>query len=223
MITRRTKKLISSCLIIVTISFSVLYSGYANGSKAQNADWKLVRNESGITVYTLQNINSDIIKARASGIVNASIGRINELVMNIAYRHKWVPYLKICRKPNGSSNLEYALFEAPWPASDRDFIYSVTQTIKTPTDILYEMTSVKKTTVKELEPYLETDAIRADLFEASYRMLRVDDNRTHLAIIYHTDPKGWLPDWIINIIQQALPYKIIENIRQQVETGEPRD
>ena len=58
------------------------------------------------------------------------------------------------------------------------------------------------------------DLIRAELIESIYTLTALKKNKTHVQLIFFADPKGWLPTWIINIIQKALPYMMLQNLRE---------
>ena len=64
---------------------------------------------------------------------------------------------------------------------------------------------------------INEDKIRADLFETIYTLSVIDENTTAVELIYHADPKGWIPNWIINIMQRVLPYKILNNLKTKLE------
>ena len=62
---------------------------------------------------------------------------------------------------------------------------------------------------------VDDDMIRADLIESMYTLTSLTEQQTQVELIFHADPKGWLPVWIINIIQKTLPYMILRNLRMQ--------
>lgn len=126
-------------------------------------------------------------------------------------RKQWVPYLsqsRVLHRFSENEKLEYSLFRAPWPASDRDFVYRMTLLHQDDVTISYSMVSE----IHSLMP--ENDGvIRADLIESIYTLTAIDAQQTQVELIFLADPKGWLPVWIINIIQKALPYLMLKNLR----------
>ena len=195
--------------------YSVLvfcHSAYAN-DLIESANWQLVKNKQDITVYTKAVAGSDILKVKTQIIINAEIKQIRAILDDAAHRKNWIPYLKTSTVAYAFSNtekLEYSHFSAPWPASDRDFVYRLRLVHQDANKLIYHMKS-------EDSPLLpvHNDMIRADLIESSYTLTALTKQQTQVELIFHADPKGWLPIWIINIIQKTLPYLILRNLREQ--------
>jgi len=187
----------------IFISLCVLSIALMNLSIAQVSirEWKLEKDDGDIKVYVIAVENTDIIKAKSVATLNASLEEIKKILDDIEHRHEWVPFLKkssLLRQNSENNKIEYSVFSAPWPASDRDFVYSLEQTTNTSNQQVYEMYSVKISSMPE--------------------NTAVNSNVTRIELIYHADPKGWLPNWIINIIQKVLPYKILKNLRDRLRS-----
>ena len=183
----------------------------------QNQQWQQVKDDNGIQVYTIDLPITDIVKAKAIAHIKSPIIRIRQELDDIASRHEWVPFLKQSKLiivNSATKRLEYSLFSAPWPASNRDFVYSLELVKETSDQLVYKMYSVKT----ELMPENKS-LIRGEIFESIYTLTKINGNLTRVELSYHADPKGWLPSWIVNIIQRALPYKILRNLRQRLENN----
>ncbi len=183
-----------------------------------DAKWIKIKDENGIQVYSIAMQNTAIVKARAVAIINAPLAKIQRLVDNLPRRPQWVPYLKhsrIIEKISPAEHIEYSLFSAPWPASDRDFVYRVKrwqQQIDDQLQLSYRMHSVNHQSMP-----LQSGLIRGEIFSSVYRLTQISAGKTRVELIYHADPRGWLPNWIVNIIQRAFPYKMMRNLKQQLE------
>jgi len=179
--------------------------------------WELVKDENGIKVYIYDVGNHDIVKAKTNITVNASIERVRALLDDIDHRHEWIPFLKISKALSEYKNnkrIEYSHFSAPWPASDRDFVYQIELINSSDKKLVYKMFSVDSILKTINDRY-----IRADLFESIYTLKSLNSETTSIELIFHADPKGWLPNWIINIIQRVLPYKILRNLRNRLNNS----
>ncbi len=177
--------------------------------------WEKIREEQGIVVYAQEIEGSDIVRVKTQIVIAANIEEIQAFIEDISKRKTWVPFLaevRILRDYSHTEKLEYTLFEAPWPASDRDFVYRRKLIYKDDQKIIMEMTSEES----ELMPG-QDDAVRAEILESRYTLIAINDNKTKAELIFYADPKGWLPNWIINKIQQALPFRMLRNLRAQVE------
>jgi len=186
---------------------------------ANNKDnhWKLIKQDNGIRIYTSESSQSNIVKAKATTTLNAPLNKVRSILDDIDHRHEWIPYLKNSKALSNyhnknNSRIEYSHFHAPWPASDRDFVYEIQLIASSDKQLVYIMKSV----VSDLMP-IDKTIIRADLFETIYTLTALDNTTTEVEIIFHADPKGWIPGWIVNIIQRVLPYKILVNLAAQLK------
>ena len=205
-------KTLAISYLSLIMSLLILGTSY---SEARNTEenWKKINHKENISVHSTEVYGSDILKIKAAVIVNASLKHIQSILDNAEQRSRWIPYLKKCmiiENISNTKNVEYSLFSAPWPASDRDFVYEIIQTLKTESKSIYHMTSIKHPEKPE-----HNGRIRADLMESTYILTALSANRTQVELIYHADPKGWLPNWVINIIQRILPYLILRNLNNQ--------
>ncbi len=209
----KTILLPSIFVILCALSMAFMNPSFA---EKNTREWTLETDNEDIKVYVIAVENTDIIKAKSVATLNASLEEIKKILDDIEHRHEWVPFLKassILKQDSENNKIEYSIFSAPWPASDRDFVYSLEQTTNTSNQQVYEMYSVKSNSMPENE-----DRVRGEIFESKYILTAVNSNVTRIELIYHADPKGWLPNWIINIIQKVLPYKILKNLRDRLRS-----
>jgi hypothetical protein len=184
-----------------------------------DAKWIKIKDENGIQVYSIAMQDTAIVKARAVAIINAPLKNIQQLVDNLKQRPQWVPYLKyskIIEKISPTEHIEYSLFSAPWPASNRDFVYRV-QRLQQPLDDQLQL-SFRMYSIDHQAMPLQPGLIRGEIFSSEYRLTPINAGQTRVELIYHADPRGWLPNWIVNIIQRAFPFRMMQNIKRQLET-----
>lgn len=179
-----------------------------------DTNWQLIKNENGIKVYILEKKDSDIVKAKTQTIIKSPISQVRAILDDIGHRHEWIPFLKISTALTAYKNnkrIEYSHFYAPWPASDRDFVYQIELISESDQQLVYKMHSIES----DLKP-VDKNKIRADLYESIYTLTVLDKDTTSVELVFHADPKGWLPNWIINIIQRVLPFKILRNLKARL-------
>jgi len=63
---------------------------------------------------------------------------------------------------------------------------------------------------------IDENNIRADLFETIYTLTAIDKETTAVMLTFHADPKGWVPNWIVNIIQRKFPFRILKNLNARL-------
>jgi len=200
------------------LTYLVLHLIFTHAALASSSEsnWKLIKDENGIKVFVFETPDNDIVKAKTQTIINVPLERVRATLDDIDHRHEWVPFLKISKALSEYKNnkrIEYSHFSAPWPASDRDFVYQLELINSSDNKLVYKMFSVDS----ELKPN-DSRYIRADLFESIYTLESLDNETTAVELVFHADPKGWLPNWITNIIQRVLPFKILRNLGNRLDS-----
>ena len=179
------------------------------------ADWVEVKDSEGIKIYTREVPGAAIIMAKGIVTIDASPEAILRVLDNNSEHPKWIPYLQESRQLQAISDtqrLEYNLFDAPWPASHRDFVFRVHAIPGNDKNILlYSMRSESSPLMPEQE-----NIVRGTLHESRFKLTRLPSGETEVELLFQADPKGWIPNWITNIVQRAWPYKVLEGLREQV-------
>ena len=203
----------------IKIYFVLLLITYCKPVFSNSPIWEQINNENGIQVF-IQNVShSEIIRAKVSATINAPFKVVQQTLDDIDRRHEWIPFLqesKLVRSLENNKRIEYSLFSAPWPASDREFLYSLELIKDSKDEVIYKMHSVTSELMPDNEQY-----IRGYIYESRYTLKKIASNKTHVELIYHADPKGWLPNWIINIIQRIFPYKLLFKLKERLESIDP--
>lgn len=201
---------------ISLLSILMLTPAYHNISSAAEIPWKKIKENNDISLYVAKSDDSAIIKVKTSTIIHASVTTIQQILGNHQQRILWVPYLKqskLLLSASATEQIEYAHFLAPWPASDRDFVYRMTLLALNEGTISYSMKSEASSLFPEFN-----SIIRAELIESQYSLYRLTPDKTRVDLVFHADLKGWVPVWIINIVQKTLPYRMLINLKNLAET-----
>jgi len=180
-----------------------------------SADWIQVTDKEGIQIYTQGVTGSPLVIAKGIITIEAKPEAILRVLDNNSNHPKWVPYLQESRQLQTISDterLEYNLFNAPWPASNRDFVFRVKAISSShKNSLLYSM----KSEVNPLMPVQE-NRVRGILHESTFKLTLLSSGNTKIELLFQADPQGWIPNWIVNIVQKAWPYKVLKGLRKQV-------
>ena len=201
-------------ILSMCLTSSKVFSGDSGGF------WEKIREENNVVVYSQEINGSGIIKVKAEVVIDANMQLIQTTIDDVSYRQRWVPYLsesRILKEYSVTEKLEYSHFSAPWPASDRDFIYRHRLLRKDDKKIVFVLNVVES----ELMPE-QSGIVRADMMESQYTLTALTNKQTKVELIFYADPKGWLPDWLINKIQQVLPYIMLRNLKVKIESTSRR-
>ena len=184
------------------------------------ADWTSVKSKEGIQIYTREVTGTPIVMAKGFVIIDAKPEVILAILDDNNNHPKWVPYLQISRRlqtVSDTERLEYSLFDAPWPASNRDFVFRVKALPSSRKNtLIYSM----KSEASPLAPE-QKGVVRATLHESTFKLTRLGSGRTEVEFLFQADPQGWIPNWIVNILQRAWPYKVLKNLRLQALSDNP--
>jgi len=184
------------------------------------ADWIQVKDKEGIQIYTQETAESPFVMAKGIITIEAKPEAILKVLDNNSNHPKWVPYLQESRKLQTISNterLEYNLFNAPWPASNRDFIFRAKAIPSGHNNILtYSMKSEPSPLMPE-----QKDIVRGILHESTFKLTQLESGKTKVELLFQADPQGWIPNWIINIVQRAWPYKVLKGLRTETLSNTP--
>ena len=201
-------KKLSTYIILQLIFVNTVFAN------SNETNWKLIKDENGIKVYIFKTKDSDIVKAKTQTIIKAPISQVRATLDDIKHRHEWIPFLiksTALSQYKNNKRIEYSHFYGPWPASDRDFVYQIELISESDQQLVYKMHSIDS----DLKPE-DVNKIRADLYESIYSLTALDSETTSVELVFHANPKGWLPNWIINIIQRVLPFKILRNLKDRL-------
>ncbi|HEC16701.1 MAG TPA: hypothetical protein ENI99_09070 [Sedimenticola sp.] len=193
---------------------AVRHPGYCSSANADDG-WTEVKNRDGIGIFTKQSPDSPIVLAKGLVIIEASPEAIVEVLDDNGGHTEWIPYLLESRRleaVDDRERLEYNLFDAPWPASDRDFVFRVTAH---PGEQQGRIVFRMKSETSPLMP--ERDGIvRGVLLESTFRLTRLGPDKTRVELLFQADPKGWIPLWVVNIVQRAWPFRVLQRLRERV-------
>ena len=205
----------SVVIVALIIMSNMCIASSENNSEGNKNNWQKIREENGVVIYSQAVDGTDLFKIKAQIIINVNMEKIQSYIDDVSNRKQWVPYIKevrILEEFSDTEKLEYSFFTAPWPASDRDFIYRQRLLYKDNRKIIFIHSVEESALMPE-----QDGVVRADLIESQYTLTALTDSQTKVELIFYADPKGWLPNWIINKIQQVLPFRMLRNLKVLVE------
>lgn len=179
--------------------------------------WESVDQKEGIQVYRKSFADSDVKGVGGSVLLDVPVGKIIWVLMDHKHKDEWIDKFHSAHTIETLSSLEsvqYAAFSMPLPISDRDFVYSY----KFFYDADKNMVEVDTSSVKHAKaPSSDSVGVRGEILFGKYRLYpREGGQKTYVEVEYLADPKGYLPSWVVNIVQKSWPYKTLSKLRKQV-------
>lgn len=170
--------------------------------------WEFVGNHDGTRVWRKQVPGSSKLAFRGVKVANVETGRVMAVFADPKLRKHWVAKWKDDRELDRKGELErvfWIRFELPWPVSDRDYVLHTKAEID---PVKHVVTANLKSTHHAKKP--EDDCcVRGQLHGTYYKFEALKGGKTKMTVEVHTDPRGNLPAWLVNLIQKKWPSKTL--------------
>jgi hypothetical protein len=195
--------------------FSFLLPLFSTTTHAEIAEnWKLINQANGVSVFSKTIQGSPIVAFKGEAVINASIKKVFWVLLDNDHRIEWVDRLKYNEILETLSPFEYVIyqeFKLPWPLTNRDFVYrgKASRDSKTGVVTLSLMSEPHDKAPKK-------KLVRAELLGSSYTLTPIESGKTKVEVEIHSDPKGAIPSWLVNLIQKSWPIKTLNGIAHQV-------
>lgn len=162
------------------------------------ADWQLLVEASGITIYRLLDQPSGLYEYKVFGVLEGcSPALLADVYMDLDYRKQWDQYVKeLYEKESDEQMVAYWEVKYPFPLSNRDYVYTrqrrdldvdgrkiyvvLAQSISAPQ-------FPEKSGVIRVKQYKQSLAIESDGKKGS-----------RVFMYYFDNPGGQIPSWLIN-------------------------
>ena len=181
-------------------------------------------NEKSEFIIIVEKKNSpedEVNTYRATTIMPMTIERIAYVLDDTESKTEWVSRLKQENRLEGNPfsyrSIAYQHYNLSWPVSDRDYVieskWSVMKDKKLPTVIL-SIKSIVRDSVPEIE-----GRVRGQLYRLVYKLEKLESNQTRVTVEIMVNPKGLLPNFMINLIQKDWPITTLRQLNAQALKG----
>jgi len=181
-------------------------------------DWKVRKEENGITVYSRHEDGVSIDEIKVVNTVHASLSAIVAVLLDVPHYPDWIFRCtegKILKEVSDSEQYQYQVNDGPYPVSDRDVVVHFTVWQDPKTKIVY----THSVGVPDYIPKDE-DAVRMPLFDGGYQLIPLGNGDVQVVYTLMLDPGGSIPDWIVNKMISSGPYETQLKMKGQVEKAE---
>jgi hypothetical protein len=190
--------------------------------KFKHIKWSLVQEDKGIKIKSKKIGKNSILALKATGILNTSVEKIIFIFKETNLAYLWAPGLKERRMLQEISETEavvYDIHKLPWPCLDRDLvIHNTIKLIKKRKQIALISSSVE---TYSKDPG-SNGKVRAELYYSFIGLTPISKNKTKVEFFIHVNPKGSIPNWIINYILKTRPSGFLKAIEQRSNNIEPK-
>ena len=187
---------------------------------AKKIKWESFHKEDGIELFRAKEQKDGIIPFKAIAIIDRSQKDILKVLMDVDRKPEWSPKLKDVKLHKRVSPITYIFseyYKTPWPFSDREFLLEGQVVFPEPGLVTLFAKS------KNESGFEDDDHIQCDVSFLNLNLYDRGPNKTAVSFSFHGDMKGWMPVWLINIIQKKWPMRFIQGLRKTLEEKSPRE
>ena len=191
-------------IMLTSVISTQLYS-----SSASAKDWRFVGTFDGVKVSKKVVKGSPLFAFKGITEAELPLDQIIATFSDPNQRKYWVDryadHTTIKKTP--LSETYWIHFSLPPLVSDRDYVLKSDASVNQDKGVI----EVK---IKSIEhpDYPVKCCVRAQVKETYYKFTALSAKRTRLEVEVHTDPKGMLPNWLVNLIQEKWPSKTLSGL-----------
>ena len=191
-------------LLLITLLLSS--SLFASGKQ-----WSPIHKEDGIEIFSLKSeAKSGVIPFKASGIIQAPLEKVVAVMKDDKKKPEWSPKLDKITMHKKLPNETYIFSEyyrTPWPATDREFLLKGTIKNIGKDQVDFSAKSIDNN-------FKSKDYIQTEVYFLNVSLKRIAAQQTLVEFSFHGDMKGWMPTWLMNLIQKKWPLRFIQGLRK---------
>jgi len=216
---------IKTYVVFFILIFALSACKTTSGTKWIEIDQEpLAENEKSEFIIIVEKKNSpedEVNTYRGTTTMPISIERIAYVLDDTESKTEWVSRLKeetrLEENPSSYRSIAYQHYNLSWPVSDRDYVieskWTVMKDMKLPTAIL-SIKSIIRDDVPEIE-----GRVRGQLDRLVYKLEKLKSNQTRVTVEIMVNPKGLLPNFMINLIQKEWPITTLRQLNAQALKG----
>ena len=181
------------------------------------SDWRpVVTTPDGIGIFQKEATESGLIAFRGVGVVEAPLPVVATVIFDTSRRKDWIKGLaesRVVRWESMDHYVEYDHIAMPMFFSDRDFVSRV--------QVRYDR--FKEELVFHYQPSDEPEApqtgyLRGEMLNMTFLLRSVNEGRsTRIDAEFLSDPKGWIPAWLVNLFLRDWPTTTFRSLRREVQ------
>ena len=181
--------------------------------------WKVIMTKAGVEVAQKSVPGSPLMAFRGEGVMDVPIATLVSVLLDDDLATEWVDLQAehwVISQPSENKKVLYERYDLPFPIDDRDYVITEVATY----DDANTVFTLDFESVSDPAKPPSDCCVRAMAYRTFWRLTKVDDWNTKVEVEVHTDPKGMLPSWLINLIQEDWPWKTISGLVKRAKKGD---
>jgi len=182
----------------------------------QNADWKVVKQNSGLTIYSRLHPGSRLKEFKAVGEIDTTTETVHKVIDDVEAYSSFMPYTAECRviERKRDSILAYQRL-SPKIITDRDYTIRVEKKSWPTENGLAYLSRWKP--ANEHGPAEKAGVFRVKLCDGSWLLEPLGTNKTRATYSVFTDSGISVPPFLANTISETGIAKLFAAVRKQTK------
>ena len=199
------------CPLSLLICCSLIFS--YGPSLVHAKGWESLGNIKGVKVSRKTVEGSNLFAFRGEVDSETPIDQIIHTFADPKQRKHWVDryHKHTTFKKTPLEEVYWIHFKLPPLISDRDYILKSVATVETDKNRV----SIEINSLEHPKDPKDGCCVRAQVKKTYYQFEALSKTKTRLIVEVHTDPKGLLPGWVVNLIQKSWPSKTLNALIKQ--------
>ncbi|SMF59594.1 START domain-containing protein [Pseudobacteriovorax antillogorgiicola] len=176
--------------------------------------WEKVDRDDGVDVFRKEIPGSSLVAFKGVKVMNQPITKVSQVLLdkNGKSRLEWVDMVidfKFLEQGKYKA-IAYSSYKVPWPLLNRDYVTQFDLKIDNiANQVIVSLKSVEHPDAPE------TIGVRANLIDSRYVLTPLPNGKTRVSVEIQTDPMGYIPSWLVNLIQKSWPSKTLNAMEKQ--------
>ncbi len=171
-------------------------------------DWTLIGTTDGVEVARKQVEGKNVFAFRGEATTDVSVEILATILSDESVAPQWVDMMissDVLKTYSSGAMLLHQKYDIPWPMDDRDYVFKKEFNVDPKAKkFVVTLSSVEDPLAPPTEGFIRAEGERTFW---SFEVL--PSGETKIIVEVMTDPKGAMPDWLVNSVQEDWPHKSI--------------
>ena len=185
------------------------------------AGWDLVGTTNQIEVARKKIPGKDLFAFRGETTTDIPVGQLISILSNESTSPQWVEMMllsDVIKTVDSNTSILHQAYDIPWPMEDRDYVFKKTiQFDPASKKVMVTLNSVEDSSMPPQDGY-----VRAEGEKTFWSLEVLPSGQSKVVVEVMTDPKGSMPDWLVNSVQEDWPHKTITALLNFAKSSNPK-
>lgn len=170
-------------------------------TSAAAGDWTLLSDKDGVSTFSQEIPGTRLLGFRGESELPLHQSALVDTMLDANKARDWVDLLAESRVLENGADTQvlYQRYDMAWPVADRDMV--IRRTVQR--DPEHGRVSVVIESVEHRLAPEVPGVVRADVQRTFFAFTALSPGRTRVEVEAFTDPRGIVPQWLVNLVQKT--------------------